>query len=120
MTHMFMYWFTRLDALDSAFVFLTIATAIATCVSLLYGCIDEKLDVVRKAIKIGLPLFLLFGLATILTPTTKEAAVIYLIPKIVNNEKMQNIAGTSLSILESHATKYLESLVEPEDKKKQD
>ena len=50
-------------------------------------------------------------------PSTKEAAVIYLIPTIVNNEKVQNIGKNSLEILEKYTQDWIQDLTKKETKK---
>jgi hypothetical protein len=50
-------------------------------------------------------------------PTTEQAAVIYLVPKIVNNEQIQNITGDGLEVLQLHIKRYLEELKTANPKK---
>ena len=45
-----------------------------------------------------------------LISTQKEAAAIYLVLKRVNNERLQNMAGTGMDIVELKFTEWVEDL----------
>jgi len=61
-------------------------------------------DEAKSMIKIGkwlkrlLPVGILFVLLAILIPTTKQACIIYVLPKIANNEQIQQIPQKLLDI----------------------
>jgi hypothetical protein len=65
---------------------------------------------VTRSLKIFVSVCIVSTLVLSFLPSTKQMAVIYLVPKIVNNEQVQNIAGTSLKILEGYTQKYLDEL----------
>jgi len=56
----------------------------------------------------------MFLLLSLFTPTQKEAAEIWLIPKMLNNEQIGNIVANSLEILEAKTKEYLDDLAEKE------
>lgn len=59
---------------------------------------------------------LISWLACAIIPSKQEMAAMVLIPAIANNEKVQNITGNSLSILEELTRKWLEELKEKPEK----
>lgn len=94
--------------------------------------IDFKMKNLRK---IGLkmlcwfvPLFLIFTIAIGLVPTTKEMAVIYVVPKIMNNENAKKIPDKIFKLADEwlekmspenivSTTKSSNSIAEAKDKK---
>ena len=96
-TPTFIYWITRLNGIN---IFLgTIMTLAAIAVFIfLIGMIVTKVDhdveeygIFKKYLLTSIYIFIPITILFILTPTTKEACAIYVVPKIVNNEKVQNI-----------------------------
>ena len=97
-TRRFIYWITRLNGIN---IFLgTIMTLAAIAVFIfLIGMIVTKIDlhsveeygIFKKYLLISIYIFIPITILFILTPTTKEACAIYVVPKIVNNKKVQNI-----------------------------
>lgn len=62
-------------------------------------------------------MILIFSTAlTALTPTSKQMACIYIIPKIVNNETIQQLPENILKLLNN----YLEDLLKDDDNKKEE
>ena len=65
----------------------------------------------KKVFLIMATIFTFIGLSAItLVPTTKEAAAIYLIPKLANNKDIQAIGKDSIKLLKGHLEKYLDEL----------
>ncbi len=71
----------------------------------------------KRYCKFVFPVWLIFLIGSILVPTQKEAAAIWLIPKVVNNEKIQNISEDSLGIVEAKVKEYLAELAKVKDDK---
>lgn len=61
----------------------------------------------------------IFALLAILTPTTKQGAVIWLLPKIVNNEQVQEVPEKALSLLNQQMDQWLEDNLKIEKKEKE-
>ena len=105
-----MYLFTRLDVINLTGVVGLVVTAILT----LFALVEPgDSHTIRGGKKVGWLLAFvgaLFMFIVLAVPTQKEAAAIWLIPKIANNERIQNVADKSLSILEIKATEYLNEL----------
>lgn len=96
MSHWFVYLIIILDSLNFfvsliAWVFFIIVAVLL--IRLLRGISeDEKIkDKVKKPIKYTTTLFFIFALIATFMPDTKQAAVIYLLPKITNSETAHEI-----------------------------
>lgn len=97
-TPSFIYWITRLDQFNaltgcaSLFIFIiAIVLMIAVFVEAESGN-DKNYRIVLKGFKISLFVLAIFSLIHTFIPATKEACAMYVIPKIVNNEKVENIS----------------------------
>lgn len=109
------YWITRMDILQTAFMLIASAVGLVT-VSILTGNslnrgydgsmtgMIEASD--RWSLRRGLPITAIFGLLAVLIPTTKQAAAILAIPAIANSEDAQEIAGEVVDL----AKQWLEEL----------
>lgn len=98
------YWVTRLDSIQLALAFLAGITA---SVGTVYAYCNF-LDLRRRPRKVWaiVALFVFLTVGAMLTPSTKEACAIYLIPKIANSESVQEIGGD----IETLAKEWLEEL----------
>lgn len=91
------YWITRLDGIQNAFKTIcgvSLTTLMLLIFALLIIPIPEKdQDKIKRSISYIFCLLFLAGsssgVAALLVPTTKEAATIYLLPKLVNSEFVQ-------------------------------
>lgn len=114
-TPWFIYWFTRLDHILSflnglsfigglIIIISLIAFAVSFCilqsVKISTGVTTAEQEMVSYINKIaGIVLAVSFTATTLLNfgssliPTTKEMAAIYVVPKILNNEKVQNVGS---------------------------
>lgn len=96
------YWITRLDGINVLFalmLILSIITTVATGLKCLLDMADGDDDelefkVCLKICKRAISVFIVAIIGFILTPTTKEAAAIVVIPKIANSENVQEL-GTN-------------------------
>jgi len=91
------YWITRLDGIKECFVPLVIIGVVGTICFFIGGAVNYFSDDKPLGKKIWSFLFitipvLLIGMASAaLIPSTKTAIAIYAIPKIANNESVQQI-----------------------------
>jgi len=96
-TEWMIYWITRLDGLQGFFIAIAVITGIASIIlSIAGGVIAGNLGLEggKKAWRYlfkTIPAALFFILLACLTPTTKEMVAIYAIPKIINNEQIQEM-----------------------------
>lgn len=119
-----MYLFTRLDIILKAASFgLTVSTVAAiTFVALMCWArqdgSDDDLTAFSRWLKVSIAAVTLFASVVILLPSTSAAAFIYVVPKVVNNERIQSIADDGLdaiSALVKASNEYARSLPIPKD-----
>ena len=99
-TSSMIYWLTRLTYLQGFFIAMAIASGFIAVAQFPYDdIIGGKMTrkTVAKCIKVGL-LCAFFSLVACLTPTTKEAAAIIVIPVIANNEQVQELPNKILEL----------------------
>ena len=103
-TPMQMYWLLKLDDINGAFsnafvlsILVLIVSTVILCASFEAG--DVKIyKLGRISVLVSLLSAILFSCAVTFLPTTKQMAAIYVVPAIVNNEKVQNIGSKTLDI----------------------
>jgi hypothetical protein len=127
MTWQDVYWLTRFDAINTAMTVMCVAFGITAIVLLIIGLINRYDGYSAEDIKLGARVLKIatgFGVATLATmllfvfiPTTKEAAVIYILPKVVNNEQVQKIPAEGLKILEAKFDEWLDGMTKKETEK---
>jgi hypothetical protein len=100
-----MYWLTRLDQLCGMFVFVFVVSMLTALALAVIGGIlraenskgetgwETGRRLHAEMVPICLALAFLFGMLRSFTPTTAEMAAIIVVPKIVNNEKVQNVGN---------------------------
>lgn len=96
-TPSFIYWITRLNGINIFLGTVMTLSAIALFIFVI-GMIVTKIDhdeeecgIFKKYLLITTYIFTSITILFLFTPTTKEACAMYVVPKIVNNEKVQNI-----------------------------
>lgn len=115
------YWITRLDSMSVLFTVIFLTLLIVGGVVLLVGTIETdgqwiKVPGLRKFAIIGVSIFLFAGLGSMLLPSTKEAIAIYALPKIVNNEQVQQIPENAVNLINEQMKAWLDDLRGKEDK----
>lgn len=97
-----MYLLLMLDSVCAVTVIITIVLAFITFVfgAMLVACDvnEEEQKYARKFLKYLVPVFVLSLLSAVFIPNTKQAATIFLVPKVLNNEKVQDIGQNSLDL----------------------
>ena len=132
MTYFQAYLFTRLDSLGVLFATIIAASVIISILmsmSILYCDTDNdikncEIDIknreiknrIKNTLKITLPIILIFSIAISLLPNSKEAAFIYIAPKIVNNKDLQETL-TKMPKLTNLGLDYLNNILEEKIKK---
>ncbi len=95
----FIYCITRLTMLNKFLCMIFIFSSIALICFIIFTIIskycenDYQVSTSIKGIKISLPVFLASAVLSILSPNTKEACAIYIVPGIVNNEKIREVGN---------------------------
>lgn len=108
------YWITRLDYLQGILITISVLSGIALFVCLLTLLLyDKNTNDFKKGFsgfKISLPLFLLSIILVCLTPSTKEALLIYgvggTIDYVKNNKKTKELPDKCIDAL----TRYVDSI----------
>ena len=96
-TPSFIYWITRLDNINvilMTFALISGGGLIMSIVGLInttYAEDEKGILISCKCFRISAPILFITILFLTFLPTTKEACAIYIVPKIVNNEGIQNI-----------------------------
>jgi hypothetical protein len=107
MTGTEIYWLTRLDGIVNLStvmaIFGTVSAIVGTIVLVVWAvCENGKADngwwFLLKTIIIVWIASILFVLATLFVPTTKEMAAIIVVPKIVNNEQVKELPENVLDL----------------------
>lgn len=115
MSHGLVYWVTRLDSLASAGLFLVIPSTLVMIIVITGFAINEWGEDMekqaKKAFKVALTTLMISAIITVFIPTTKEAAAIYLIPKIANNEDVQKMPDNVAKILNSKLEEWIDDTV---------
>ena len=115
MSYTFMYWFTRLDNLHELFCTFTAFSAFFLMISTFFTIIDEPI-VTRKYFVFAIAALLFATSGAILIPTQKEAAAIYLIPKIANSEQVSSVTNDAYSIIRLKLKEYLNDISKKKSK----
>jgi len=112
MSYFLLYLILRLDSLSSIVLGMSIATAIIT---ILVFAFNSESKESRKSV---IPWIKGFGIcfcimlfSYIIIPNTKQAAIIYCLPKIVNNEHIQKIPDKLLSLSDAWLDEQLEKTI---------
>jgi hypothetical protein len=115
------YWITRLDAINTTFcVTWAIILIVALFSPLIYITLDDmsgNKKVFWKGVKISVVVFLVAIMMQVFTPSTKEFAAIYLIPKIANNEQVQRVPDNFVKLLNSKMEEWIKSSIQTKEDK---
>lgn len=115
------YLITRLDALIGVSVVILIFTGLVIIVTLVkwqtysdnYDWKDNKENLVpifKKWLKIEFALLIMSLFVIVTIPSSKEAAAILIIPKIANNEHVQNIPNKTLELVEKQLDQWIQNI----------
>ena len=116
MSSWFIYWLIIIGRLHELFIvlaFLSVFAIIAWELIMFAEYFDNNGEYAKKKrllpIKFSfiIPLFIILS---VFTPKLEEIVAIYLIPKMVNNESIQEIPEKALDLLESQIDKWIASV----------
>lgn len=88
------YWIVMLDRISDAFVIFAVVFGFLLFAFTAFILTGEENFPWHYPVWIVLELFFILG--AVFLPDTKQMATIYLLPKVVNNEKIQNIGERTL------------------------
>ena len=86
------YWISRLDGLREGLLIIGVLGFISCTIITMYG-VFERNTFFKSAVICGIFCILFMFGAQIFVPRTREAVAMIVIPKIANNEKIQNIGN---------------------------
>ena len=121
MDYLLLYLILRLDALSSTISVLAGVTGCLFIIASLFFILNPEETNSAKLIRnnarpwlkgLGIP-FVIAGFLTVMTPDTKQAAVIYCLPKIVNNEQVQKIPEKLLDLSNTWLDEKIEGATNP-------
>lgn len=120
-----MYLLLMLDSICMMTAIITALLALITCViaaiSVDSDARYECREWARKQLKCLIPIFVLSLLLATFIPNTKQAATIFLVPKVLNSEKIQDIGQNGLDLannLLKLSNEYIEkNLITKEEQK---
>jgi hypothetical protein len=119
MSWFIVYLIVILDGIVSGIHVLAIISAVVACISMAVKVIVGSSDKLtegeqrmvsgaRKLFRVTIVLCLVFSFIYMFTPTSKQAAAIYLIPKVVNNEDVRDISKSGAKLLKEKLNSYLD------------
>ncbi len=108
MTSMQIYWITRLDGIKNLGIGISAALGLALGLYLIWVLVQDGEDYEVKVLEvwkkvkckmITLFIFLVLSIiANVLTPGMKQMAAIIVVPKIINNEQVQELPENILKL----------------------
>ena len=118
MSYTFIYFFTRLDSFNSLIRNLIIISFLSIIGLIIFFFLEQDSYVDGEIKNIYSPkiivwikkiavLLILCTIFSVTIPTTKEAAVIYLLPKVIKNEQCQQIPTNFVKFLNLKMEKWL-------------
>jgi len=110
------YWVTRLDNIKIALGFITILPCVLAAIWFMVALMvytfpdyDSQKQEAKEHIRKALPtliVFFVFAIGNIFIPSTKEMCAIKIIPRIVNNEQVQELPNKIVEL----ANEWIEEL----------
>lgn len=103
-TPMQMYWLLKLDDIIGGCVLMCGVLLVCMLLSVLIFCNANEMENVKVKKYAGISFLLsmigiiFFGAVRVFLPSTNQMAAIYVVPALVNNEKIQQISGKTLDI----------------------
>lgn len=109
------YLITRLDSVQSLCL-MAVAILIPTCIGFIWVWFDLEEEWLTKwAMRCAIGVVFSLAILTLL-PSSKEAVAIYLIPKIVNNEKVANVPDRMMDLLNLKLDEWMKDVQGKESK----
>lgn len=96
-THFQMYLIVKATGVSEALVFIGLLLAIFGSVATMACWADEKFEVAKRIVAVAIAGAVMFAVGGLI-PNTQQIAAIYLIPKIVNNERVQDLPNKLIDL----------------------
>jgi len=111
------YWITRLDAICLVAAVTWIAIGIVMAVVIVPVLIEGMWGKAKRFFKVSMIVACSALFIGIFTPSTKEFAAIYLLPKIANNEQIQKVPDNLVKFLNAKLEDWISDLGKQKSKK---
>lgn len=98
LTTMQLYWIIKLDTFHAFSVGISIILIVALACIAFISDMEDEWKVFKVYFKYFIWIFPVFLFLATFLPTTKEMAAIIVLPKIINNEKLQEIPNKVLDL----------------------
>lgn len=115
-----MYWLMMLDNISSLVIGIALAVGIVLVVAILARIIvgDDDEDVkgvACKCMRFTVPILIVMAPLAALIPTTKQMAVIVVVPKIINNKEVQEMPEKLVELANGWMEEKVKELNEDSD-----
>lgn len=108
------YLMTRLDSIIGLSLGISIVGWIGILITGIIAAVNhdfgDDITLMKKILKISTPIVLFFTLLALFVPSSKEAAAIYLIPKIANNEQVQQLPENAMKVLNLKLQEWIKGM----------
>ena len=109
MSSALVYWITRLDEIKSLLAIIAIVAASVLGIALIgTGMIAERMA--WEWVRVLLPISAFTAILNVFIPTVRTIAAIYLLPKIANNEDVQQIPANTAKLLNEKLQEWIDGL----------
>lgn len=118
------YLLTRIDNISILLMLPTIFSGVAALILTIMMCVahvdewthENSYNKIKFWLKRSIIVFIMGLTLCSAMPSTKEVAAIYFLPKIVNNEHVQNLPGEAVKLLDTQFKKWISEFTEKEKK----
>lgn len=104
------YIITQLNSISHFLITICILSIISSMIFIVLAFNTKLNPQYIKISKYCLLIFIVVLFINSILPSSKTAAAIYLLPKLVNNESVQQIGKDSIGILRQYTSQYLKDL----------
>jgi hypothetical protein len=113
-----MYIITRLDTISQVmgvFTFLFVVLSVILLICFFYNKYQDEpkfAKILKKYLYLSCPIAILFLILALAIPNTKQAIAIYTVPKIVNNESIQELPKNTADFVNEQLKLWVKELKE--------
>jgi len=111
------YWITRLDAICGALAFISILGAVGLCAAGVIVTVEDLWKDYWRKYMVAVMALMVFMFCGLLTPNTKTAIAIYMVPKIVNNDHVMQLPEKAAKYLNGKFDEWINDMVSAKKKK---
>jgi hypothetical protein len=112
------YLITRMDSIRATLLGMLVVCTVVTLVSFIvmvssYNGYDDKIyDLTRSfLVKYCVPIVIVISVLLRVLPSTKELAAIYIVPRLVNNEQIQQIPNNAAILINEQLKSWMKDIL---------